>query len=214
MARLPTLCYQPCVATTQTIRKMKPLRHIPRFSLTSSILLSFSLSGFSQNAVNEKCPITGRAANPKCTTKYEGETYAFCSGKCCKEFTEDRHNSIYHKIGGADAVNATIDLFYTKVLADKTVNHYFDGVDMKKQHKRQKAFVSAALGGPKAWTGKDMRKAHLSLELKESDFNAIAGHLQKTLQELKVKEELIKQVMAVAASTKDDVLNRKKKSAK
>ena len=40
--------------------------------------------------------------------------------------------------------------------------------------------------------------------------NAVAGHLQKTLEELKVKKELIDQVMAIAASTRNDVLNRPK----
>lgn len=45
--------------------------------------------------------------------------------------------------------------------------------------------------------------------LSEAHFNAVAEDLLKTLQELKVKKELIDQVMAIAASTKDSVLNRK-----
>ena len=195
---------------------MKALHQLPTLVTTLGILLGFSFGGFAEDAakkketVNEKCPITGKAVNPKCTTKYEGKVYAFCSGNCCKQFTEDRVKSLYHKIGGAGAINATVDLFYTKVLADKEVKHFFEDVNMKRQHKMQKAFISAALGGPQPWTGKDLRKAHADLDLKESDFNAIAGHLQETLQELKVKEELIKQVMAIVGSTKDDVLNRKK----
>jgi hemoglobin len=81
---------------------------------------------------------------------------------------------------------------------------------MKAQHKKQKAFVSAALGSPVPYTYRDMRKAHEDLDIKESDFNAIAEHLQITLQELKVKDEYIKQIIAIVATTKDDVLNRKK----
>ena len=56
-----------------------------------------------------------------------------------------------------------------------------------------------------------MRKVHASLDLTEDDFSVIAGHLQSTLEELKVDKELVKQVMTVVGSTKDDVLNRKKK---
>lgn len=116
-------------------------------------------------------------------------------------------SSIYHRIGGHAAINAAVDIFYKKVLADKRVNHFFEDVNMKRQIKRQKAFLSAAFGGPTPYEGKDLRRAHAHLDLNESDFNAIAGHLQATLKELKVDAKLIQEVMAVAGSTKDAVLN-------
>ena len=122
-------------------------------------------------------------------------------------------NSIYHRIGGDPAISAAVDLFYKKVLADKKVNHFFEDVNMDKQHRKQKAFLSAALGGPEPWTGKDMRKAHKHLDLTEADFNAIAGHLVATLQELGVKQKLIDEVIAVVATTKNDVLNKPKAKA-
>ena len=185
----------------------------------TTILIGLSLSAMAEETdekakTNEKCPITGKDVLPNCTTKYEGKTYAFCSGKCCNKFVEDRANSLYQKIGGKAAINAAVDLFYKKVLADERVNHFFEDVNMKRQHNKQKAFLSAALGGPEPWKGKDMRKAHASLDLDESHFGAIAENLQKTLEELKVKKELIDQVMAVVASTKDEVLNRKKSEEK
>jgi len=158
-----------------------------------------------------KCPISGKDVNPKCTTKYEGKSYAFCCGKCCKKFVEERKASIYHRLGGKKAINAAVEAFYKRVLADKKVSHFFDDVNMKKQRSKQKAFLSAALGGPEPWKGKDMRKAHKHLDLTEADFGAIAGHLQATLESLKVDKKLIGEVMAVAASTHDDVLNIKKK---
>ena len=119
-------------------------------------------------------------------------------------------DSIYTRLGGQAAIDAAVELFYKKVLADKSVNHFFDDVNMNKQRSKQKQFLAAAFGGPVPYTGKDMRKAHAHLDLKESDFNAIAGHLQATLKELKIDDGLIAEVMAVAASTKDEVLNRKK----
>ncbi len=117
-------------------------------------------------------------------------------------------NSIYARLGGQPAIDAAVDLFYEKVLADKTVKHFFDDVNMARQHNKQKAFLAAAFGGPVPYEGKDMRTVHAHLDLEEAHFNAIAGHLQATLVELKVDEKLIAEVMAVAASTKDDVLNR------
>ncbi len=116
--------------------------------------------------------------------------------------------SIYFRLGGQPAVDAAVELFYKKVLADKSVNHHFEGINLDKQRAKQKQFLAAAFGGPVPYTGKDLRKAHRNLDLKESDFNAIAGHLQATLKELKIPDKLIAEVMAVAASTKDDVLDK------
>lgn len=157
------------------------------------------------------CPIDGKPADAKFSTEYEGRAYTFCSATCRDKFQQDRANSLYQKLGGQAAINAAVDLFYTKVLVDDRVKHFFDDVNMKRQHNQQKAFLAAALGGPVAWTGKDMRTAHASLDLNDTHFDAIAEHLQATLVELKVPKELIDQVMGIVASTRDDVLNRPKK---
>ena len=56
--------------------------------------------------------------------------------------------SLYEKLGGEAAVNAAIDAFYRKVLADDRVNRFFEGVDMDRQAAKQKAFLTMAFGGP------------------------------------------------------------------
>ena len=118
--------------------------------------------------------------------------------------------SLYESLGGEAAVNAAVDIFYRKVLTDEKICHFFDDEDMERQAAKQKAFLTYAFGGPNHYSGKDMRAAHAHLVargLNEEHFNAVAGHLQSTLQELKVPQNLIDQVMAIAASTHDDVLN-------
>lgn len=199
-----------CRSIKQLNAIMKTMHRFLILGLTAFTTLAAQAAG----AEKAKCPITGKAANPKCSYEYEGKTYTFCTGKCREEFKQARLNSLYHKLGGKAAINAAVDAFYVKVLADKRVNHFFEDVNMSRQHNKQKAFLAAAFGGPEPWTGKDMRKAHASLNLNETHFNAIAGHLQTTLQELKVPADLIAQVMAIAASTKDDVLNRPAKKSK
>ncbi len=117
--------------------------------------------------------------------------------------------SLYEKIGGEAAVDAAVDLFYRKVLADSSINQFFDDVDMDEQRGKQKAFLAMVFGGPNGYTGKDLRSAHESLDgLNDSHFDAVAGHLQATLDELGVSGELSQEVMSIAASTRDDVLNR------
>lgn len=117
---------------------------------------------------------------------------------------------LYEAIGGEVAVNTAVDIFYRKVLSDETISHFFDDVDMDRQAAKQKAFLTYAFGGPNHYTGKAMREAHAPLVargLNEEHFQAVAGHLQETLEELHVPKPLIDQVMAIAAGTHDDVLN-------
>ena len=59
--------------------------------------------------------------------------------------------------------------------------------------------------------GRDLRAAHATLVkngLNDSHFDAVARHLQATLNELKVPAALAAQVMTIAASTRSDVLGR------
>ena len=120
---------------------------------------------------------------------------------------ENMTDSLYDRIGGKDAVNAAVDLFYEKVLADPVINHFFTNVDMDRQRTHQKRFLAHAFGGLPSYDGKNMREAHAHLALEEQHFAAVAGHLQSTLENLGVPEDLIAEVMAIAASTHDDVLN-------
>ncbi|MBB5035962.1 group I truncated hemoglobin [Prosthecobacter dejongeii] len=175
----------------------------------SLCLTTFAAEPSIPKPLNTTCPITGKAVNPAITFIYEDQTFAFADEASRQKFEADRAASIYQKLGGKAALDAAVELFYVKVLADKRVNHYFADISMAKQKRKQKEFLSAALGGPNPYVGKDLRTAHADLDgLNDSHFDAIAEHLQATLQELKVDSTLIAQAMAIVGSTRDAVLNR------
>ena len=119
--------------------------------------------------------------------------------------------NLYDRIGGEAAVNAAVDLFYRKVLADERINQWFEGIDMEKQHAKQKAFLTLAFGGASNYSGKDMRDGHAHLVAKglnDSHFDAVMEHLGATLTELGVPADLIGEAAAIAESTRNDVLGR------
>lgn len=165
----------------------------------------------SESATNSVCPISGKPVDPAITAEYEGLKWSFAKEACKTKWLKAREDSLYQKLGGKAAIDAVVDAFYVKVLADKRVKDFFADVSMDKQRRKQKDFLSFAFGGPLPWTGKDMRKAHEGMGLTEEHFNAIAENLVGTLKDFKVKQELIDQVVAIAVSTKDDVLGRPKK---
>ena len=119
--------------------------------------------------------------------------------------------SLYERLGGVDAVNAAVDIFYRKVLADDRVNYFFEGVDMEKQINKQKGFLTMVFGGPNHYTGKNMRDGHRHLVAKglnDSHVDAIIELLGATLKELGVQDADIAEVAAIANSVRDDVLDR------
>lgn len=120
-------------------------------------------------------------------------------------------SSLFEQIGGNAAVDAAVDIFYRKVLADKRINRFFEGVDMEKQAAKQKAFLTVAFGGPNKYTGKDMRDGHarlVKMGLNDSHFDAVMENLGATLAELNVPTHLIQQAAAIAESTRNDVLGK------
>lgn len=120
--------------------------------------------------------------------------------------------SLFERIGGMEAVMAAVDIFYEKVLADPLLTEFFNGVDMENQARKQVAFMTWAFMGPEEYKGRDLRAAHRHLVMKQglgdAHFDAVAGHLKETLEELEVPAELIAEVMGVVGSTRNEVLNR------
>ena len=119
--------------------------------------------------------------------------------------------SLYDQIGGEAAVDAAVELFYRKVLADNRINRFFDKTNMEEQIAKQKAFFTMAFGGPNNYTGADMRTAHarlVKMGLDSSHFDAVMEHLGATLTELGVPDNLIAQAAAIAESTRKDVLGK------
>jgi hemoglobin len=120
--------------------------------------------------------------------------------------------SLYERVGGEAAIMAAVDLFYRKVMADPLTRPFFDGLDMAAQVQKQISFMAWALGGPTEYRGKDLRAAHARLVkdkgLGDAHFNAVAGHLKATLEELGVDAPVIQEVMTAIAGTRTDVLDR------
>lgn len=119
--------------------------------------------------------------------------------------------TLYERLGGQDAVNTAVDIFYRKMLSDDRVNNFFDTTDMETQIAKQKGFLTMAFGGPNNYTGKNMRDGHKKLiekGLNDSHVDIVIEHLGNTLKELGISDQDISEVAAIANSARDDVLNR------
>ena len=119
--------------------------------------------------------------------------------------------SLFEQLGGEAAVDAAVDAFYPKLLADDLLSPFFNGINMERQAKKQKAFLTVAFGGPNKYSGRAMRAAHakaVEQGMTDQHFDAVDSHLAETLRELGVAADQIEQVAKIAESIRDDVQGR------
>src|SRR5271170_7204898 len=75
-------------------------------------------------------------------------------------FRKPKVDSIYHRIGGHDALQVVVEDFYCRVLDDDHLSGFFAATNMKWLKGKQVEFFAAALGGPEPYTGAPMKQVH------------------------------------------------------
>ncbi len=119
-------------------------------------------------------------------------------------------DTLYERIGGTAKINAGVEIFYRKVLADDRLRPLFDGVDMKHLQARQSMFLSMMLGGKTVYAGKKLRTAHAgarTLGMDDSHFDALLLHFREALREVDVTDSAAAEIMTLLEGTRNDVLN-------
>ncbi|RIV37344.1 group I truncated hemoglobin [Micromonospora radicis] len=114
--------------------------------------------------------------------------------------------SHFERIGGAGSVTAAVELFYERVLADPELAGYFVEVDMAGQRRHLAQMLTVVLGGPNAYTGRDLATAHQPLGIPVAHFRQVGGHLTAALTQLGVPGDVIEDVQAVLAQVQEQVV--------
>jgi len=116
--------------------------------------------------------------------------------------------SLYDQVGGNTGVKAAVTVFYNRVLADETLAHWFEGIDISRLRAHQRAFLAAALGGPELFAGRDIATAHAGMEITDEAFDTIIQHLASTLHDLGAGDELVDEVRVRLEALRPDVVSR------
>jgi hemoglobin len=114
--------------------------------------------------------------------------------------------SLYDRIGGAEAVAGMVDSFYAKVIADPDLLPYFDHVALDKLRHMQVEFFSAALDGPIRYTGRPVIHAHHGLHITRKHFQAFVEHLFETLANHPLSEDDRYAIISRINTYADDVI--------
>jgi hemoglobin len=114
--------------------------------------------------------------------------------------------TLYERLGGRDAIGAVVDEFYDRVLEDERVAYYFEDVDMQRQRAHQTQFISSVTGGPVEYSGAEMEAAHKGMGITSTEFEAIATHLDETLESFDVADADRRAVMEEVASYRPEIV--------
>jgi len=120
-------------------------------------------------------------------------------------------SSLYHRLGGYDAIAAVTDDFVGRLGADPQLKRFFTGLSVDSQKRlRQHVvdFLCVATGGPCVYTGRDMKTAHTGLGITEDDWSSAVKHLVATLDKFKVPEKEKGEVLGAISGLKGQIVRQ------
>lgn len=117
-------------------------------------------------------------------------------------------DSLYAAIGGREAINSIVKDFYQMVYYDDQLQGYFEETDMDALRAHQQEFLRMVTGGPSTYSVDDLRTAHQDLTVTESDFELVAGYLERALVQNQVSESNRTEILSTVTSYKHTILNQ------
>src|ERR1700760_4122912 len=134
--------------------------------------------------------------------------------KMLAHFRKPEPNTIYHRIGGHEAIEVVVEDFYVRVLADEQLAGFFAGTNMNRLKGKQVEFFSAALGAPELYTGAPMKQVHQGRGITMYHFNLVAGHLSEALAAAGVPAETVTEIIGAIAPLAPDITSGETSTAK
>jgi hemoglobin len=114
--------------------------------------------------------------------------------------------TLYDRLGREGGIAKAVDEFYDRVVADSDLCRRFEDVDMDRLRRHQLAFLVAATGGPRRYTGADMATAHSGVRVTSSDFDRVVDHLMSTLRDLGLDEGAVGEVVGALAPLREIII--------
>jgi hemoglobin len=124
----------------------------------------------------------------------------------------EEEQSLYHRLGGYDAIAAVTDDFIGRLLKDPKFARFFTSLSTDSRlHLRQLVVdqLCAATGGPCVYIGRSMRQSHAGLGITEEEWNISAKHLIAALDKFHVGKREKNEVVALVVTLKPDIVDHK-----
>ena len=120
--------------------------------------------------------------------------------------------SLYKRLGGYDALAAVTDDFVGRLVGDKQLTRFFNGVSTDSRKRIRQLVLDqlcAATGGPCIYIGRSMRTTHEGLGITEDDWNISVKLLGETLNKFKVPKAEQDELGKILSTLKPDIVDKK-----
>lgn len=117
--------------------------------------------------------------------------------------------SLYHRLGGYDAIAAVVDDLLPRLMSDAQLGRFWqnraaDSIRREKQLLIN--FLCASAGGNLFYTGRDMKASHQGMGISGRDWESFLVHLQATLTKFQVPQQECRDLTAFLESTRGDIV--------
>ncbi len=119
--------------------------------------------------------------------------------------------SLYDRLGGKKAIAMVVNDFIDTVGSDTRIQNAMVAdrlaqIDVGELKNLVTDQVCMATGGPCTYQGRDMKTAHVGLEITDAEFDYVVDDLVKTLDKYKVSEREQQELLSLLAPMRPDIV--------
>ncbi len=130
-----------------------------------------------------------------------------CSQEAPKQ-TVSAEQTLYERIGGRQKVKAIVEDIWNNHSKNPIVKDRFAASDPEYVKQRVFEIFAAATGATNVkYTGKDMKTAHMGMNINEMEFNAVVDDVLAACEKHKVGQQERNEVLAILWSVRKDIVN-------
>ena len=114
--------------------------------------------------------------------------------------------SLYQRLGGGDGIAAIANDVVDNHLKNPLVSMRFQQNDPAQLKKLAAQFFCTGTGGPEAYEGRDMRSAHLGMNINEQEYMSVMDDVVDAMGSQSVGAQEQSEVIAILYSLKGEIL--------
>ncbi|MGE3818870.1 MAG: group 1 truncated hemoglobin [Isosphaeraceae bacterium] len=119
--------------------------------------------------------------------------------------SDETKTTLYQRLGGEEGIDALLDQFYARVIADPELAPFFREASMERIMAMQREFFGAALDGPQTYSGLALARAHGGRGIGVTHFRRYVQILLETLRERGVTRSEIDAVVDRISTYVDEI---------
>src|SRR2546426_8539300 len=114
--------------------------------------------------------------------------------------------SLFERLGGSAAVTGAVEDFVARCAGDPRINKNLGRSDIPRLKSMLVDQVTEASGGPRRYTGRDMKTTHDGMKVTTGEFNALVEDLVATLNKFGVGKPEQDELLGILGPLKSDIV--------